>query len=336
MNQDELVLEGKTYVSSKRAAQMTEYAQDYIGQLCRSGVTDAKRVSGLWYVTLESLQKHKITSAEVKAQAFANMNSAEFSSPKSDTILTFSGEEYVSSRHGAEITGYNPDYITQLARWGKIRSRQVGSRWYVSKVDLVSNKEKNDALLAEVQTSAVGLAMPIPVQTNIYNKKDEATFEKHESESHLPLMPNLPEKTLAPVMPIRENEPHDSAYKVVTPVSINAAPLASFPDRKPSPQSFSGIKQMVVPPSPLRTYKPKRTSGIVKALVATVTAVTITVGGYYGVEITLNGESRGFANTASASLSNLPGGSSWYGKAFYAVIGTIVPLVTAELNYVRS
>src|SRR3989344_7227467 len=73
MTQDELVLEGKTYVSSKRAAQLRQYAQDYIGQMCRAGNADCRRVNGLWYVTLESLDLHRAASAEAKARAFENM-----------------------------------------------------------------------------------------------------------------------------------------------------------------------------------------------------------------------------------------------------------------------
>ncbi len=339
MNQDELVFEGKTYVSSKRAAQLTDYAQDYIGQLCRSGTADSRRVNGLWYVTLESLQNHKTASAEIKAQAFMHMASTEPTTQKSDTVLSFSGEEYVSSRHGAEITGYNPDYITQLARAGKIRSRQIGSRWYVSKGDLVANKEKNDALLAAVQTSAVGLATPIPEQTIIHNKKYEPAFEKHESESHLPLMPSLSKPPGFPVFsaPVIAAASEPQLYKIVTPLSVHTptSSTASISDKKYAPYGFSGVRP-VVSPQLLRTHTLKRTSGLTKALIATIFATTVVVGGYYGTKIVLNGESRDSANTASALAATPPEGSGWYGKAFYAVVGVIMPLVTAELNYARS
>lgn len=34
---DELIIGEKTYLSSKRAAKITGYAKDYVGQLCREG-----------------------------------------------------------------------------------------------------------------------------------------------------------------------------------------------------------------------------------------------------------------------------------------------------------
>lgn len=56
---DSLILEGKIYISAKRAAKIINYAQDYIGQLCRSGKLDCKMIGRSWYVTEESLLSHR-------------------------------------------------------------------------------------------------------------------------------------------------------------------------------------------------------------------------------------------------------------------------------------
>lgn len=192
MIQEELSLDGKIYLSSRRAAQMSEYAQDYIGQLCRAGHADCRRINGLWYVTMESLDAHKIASAEVRAQAFAQLGATDARVSQNDTILSFSGEEYVSARHGSELTGYNQDYVTQLARSGKIKARQVGNRWYVGRADLISNKEKNDSLLAAVQAKSVGI-----VHKNATADIPDTSFELHESETHLDLTPVVKEKDQA-------------------------------------------------------------------------------------------------------------------------------------------
>ncbi|MBI4068340.1 helix-turn-helix domain-containing protein [Candidatus Kaiserbacteria bacterium] len=335
MNQDELILEGKTYVSSKRAAQLTEYAQDYIGQLCRGGIADARRVNGLWYVTLASLEKHKTTSAEIKAQAFAHMANVEPTSQKTDTILSFSGEEYVSSRHGAEITGYNPDYITQLARAAKIRSRQVGSRWYVSKVDVVANKEKNDALLAAVQTSAVGLAIPIPEQTIVHNKKDEPAFEKRESESHLPLMPNIskPPEFSIPTAPVNTAESEPQLYKIVTPTSIHTptGSIASIPDKKYASYGFSGVRP-IASSQPLRTKKPHLGN-----IIASIFVVLAVVGGsFYGAKIVSGSSQESLVAMVAILDPRSTAGATWYGKALRELVAAVEPLVTTELHYVRG
>jgi hypothetical protein len=149
----EIEVNGKKYLSSKLAARESGYAQDYIGQLARAGSIDAKRSGGLWYVDLDSVRAHKANSTE----SIINSARASTAPSRAESVVTFDGKDYVSSKRGAKITGYSQDYVTQLARSGKVQSRKIGNRWYVAKGELIENKEYNDALLASVQSDAVGL-----------------------------------------------------------------------------------------------------------------------------------------------------------------------------------
>ncbi len=54
---DELEFKGQKYISSKRAAEITGYAKDYIGQLARGGKVPATRVGRAWYVEREAIMK---------------------------------------------------------------------------------------------------------------------------------------------------------------------------------------------------------------------------------------------------------------------------------------
>ena len=56
---DEILIGEKKYVSSKRAAKMTGYAKDYIGQLCREGRVPARLVGRSWYVLETAIQDHR-------------------------------------------------------------------------------------------------------------------------------------------------------------------------------------------------------------------------------------------------------------------------------------
>ena len=56
---DEILIEDKKYVSSKRAAKMTGYAKDYVGQLCREGRVPARLVGRSWYVLEAAIQDHR-------------------------------------------------------------------------------------------------------------------------------------------------------------------------------------------------------------------------------------------------------------------------------------
>ena len=63
---DELIIGGKTYLSSKRAAKVTGYAKDYVGQLCREGRVEAKLVGRSWYVYEPSIQEHRFNDERSK------------------------------------------------------------------------------------------------------------------------------------------------------------------------------------------------------------------------------------------------------------------------------
>lgn len=56
---DEILIEEKKYVSSKRAAKITGYAKDYIGQLCREGRVPARFVGRSWYVLESAINDHR-------------------------------------------------------------------------------------------------------------------------------------------------------------------------------------------------------------------------------------------------------------------------------------
>ncbi len=61
---DELTIGDKVYISSKRAAKITGYAKDYVGQLCREGRVEARLVGRNWYVLESSIHEHRFGSEE--------------------------------------------------------------------------------------------------------------------------------------------------------------------------------------------------------------------------------------------------------------------------------
>lgn len=58
--EESLEFDGKRYISSKRAASLVGYTKDYVGQLCRGGKVEARLVGRSWYVSEESIRKHKL------------------------------------------------------------------------------------------------------------------------------------------------------------------------------------------------------------------------------------------------------------------------------------
>ena len=62
---DSLEFDGQVYVSTKRAAEITGYAKDYVGQLCREGRVTARLVGRSWYVSESSIKEHRFGIQEV-------------------------------------------------------------------------------------------------------------------------------------------------------------------------------------------------------------------------------------------------------------------------------
>ena len=65
----ELIFDNTKYISSKRASEISGYTQDYVGQLCRDGRVDGRRVGRSWYVHEDSLLLY--ASAEKKGMSSA-------------------------------------------------------------------------------------------------------------------------------------------------------------------------------------------------------------------------------------------------------------------------
>lgn len=65
---DEIIIEEKKYISSKQAANITGYAKDYIGQLCREGRVPARLVGRSWYVLESAIQDHRFGNPEIETK----------------------------------------------------------------------------------------------------------------------------------------------------------------------------------------------------------------------------------------------------------------------------
>lgn len=173
---DEIHLEGNRYISSKRASELSGYTQDYIGQLARGSLINARRVGGLWYVLFESLEAHK-----TKAESYTpEIPIRTDQGPVSDTVVSFDGKDYISASRAGKITGYHQDYVAQLARSGKVESRQVGNRWFVNRAAIEGHRREKDALLGAVQVESVGIRKP--ESTEVQSESDISTFYTYSSE----------------------------------------------------------------------------------------------------------------------------------------------------------
>lgn len=175
---EEIVIEGKHYLSSRRAAEEIGYSQDYVTHLAREGMLDARMVEGLWFISRTALDMHR-AQATMKAEEKAEVNHEEHSHGPA-TLVSFDGREYVSTARAANTAGFTPDYIAQLAREGTVPGRQVGNRWYVDLESVIAYKNGEEVVMKETFE---------PVQESrhyVYEKDDGDVMPKtkhHKSEN---------------------------------------------------------------------------------------------------------------------------------------------------------
>lgn len=88
---NELIFEGKKYISPKRASQITGYNSDYIGQLCRKGALECKLVGRSWFVEEKSLSEHEVVASKTPrgripnyAKGSAIPNQAKFEAKRTE------------------------------------------------------------------------------------------------------------------------------------------------------------------------------------------------------------------------------------------------------------
>src|SRR3989344_1941095 len=118
----------KEFISSKEAALTTGYASDYIGQLCRGGKVESRMVGRTWFVSKESILKHKesnliqntskvfqfISDTSLSSQKFPEkfLSSPVSSPPLNENFLpSFSRDTLVlQNEKGVISTGEFSDY----------------------------------------------------------------------------------------------------------------------------------------------------------------------------------------------------------------------------------
>ncbi len=218
-------LEGKEYISSKRASQLSGYAQDYIGQLARKGLIDAQRVGGLWFVSMTSLTEYKSN-----ADSYVPPQPERKMATEVESLVSFDGKDHISASRAADITGYHPDYVGQLARSGAVISRQVGNRWYIDREGILAHKQEKDSLLGAVQSQSVGISRSDTPVVEAHGRRYSGpgpflTYTREDGD----LLPILSKPETVSTTKEDTREPHEqaeAAQEHVVPIRKIRVPIA--------------------------------------------------------------------------------------------------------------
>jgi hypothetical protein len=148
---DELTLDGKIYVSSKRAAQITGYAKDYVGQLCREGRVEARQVGRNWYVLETSIREHRF-GTEIAAEHKKEQESAVRNAPPSSPVSAWEAPTYSS-----EAVSVIPPIVQSTVEIPQVQVTERGPE-VIDVIKVEDSKEigdtrSTDAIVEEMQSA---------------------------------------------------------------------------------------------------------------------------------------------------------------------------------------
>lgn len=117
MAMDELTIDDRKFISSKRAAEITGYAKDYVGQLAREGYVEARRVGRNWYVLESAIRDHRTGSEEIQTLPAAAQSdeTADTSKPESDAY---------PKAWSVEVPHYEADETPVLPSVNKLKNEE--------------------------------------------------------------------------------------------------------------------------------------------------------------------------------------------------------------------
>lgn len=249
---EELVIGDKTYIPSKKAAEITGYAKDYIGQLCREGRVEAKLVGRSWYVLESSIREHRFGG---------EAGASETAAPEAQEAIAVTDAEDASEHLGGaavaedawETATYTPEPLEEIVP--------------VTRPTFIENKPQIDeAKVADLQQSwEAWFSKPASVP----EESEEAVLEPQEASEepmHVPEEAAEPEEV--PVAVTRRPEAFVSGHMDIAPAR---------PAYAPSPVRRQSIAPTRRSARPTREERRKGGGLILKAAFVAVVVITVAV-----------------------------------------------------------
>lgn len=212
---EELIIEGKTYISSKRAAEITGYAKDYVGQLCREGRVKARLVGRSWYVLEDSIRAHRFgEEEEVKPEA-----------PKAPEPEAWSAPRYIQEE-SPEMPAYKePEAVVEIHST-EVKSealsdmQEAWQEWFNQKQEEILEVVEDEIEDTKPSKAAPSEEEQVSIKTPWSELEDVVTI--HRSHSSMPF--SEPEQsTPARVTPVTVSRPR---HVVAEPVGTNGVAKA--------------------------------------------------------------------------------------------------------------
>lgn len=207
---NEITIGDKIYVSSKRAAEITGYAKDYVGQLCREGHVDAKMVGRSWYVYEPSIRAHRFGEAAEEPVKAAPEEIPAAVKPE-EPVATWERATYTSEEPQTfpEVQSPRFEELLPPAEETLTDMQEAWKEWFERKQSGVEAPESAPAQEIEAEEEIVETEEESPEEDAVAIPLHHIAEEQEQDEEEpqpVPIRPVYPQET-APVAAPRYVEP---------------------------------------------------------------------------------------------------------------------------------
>lgn len=281
---NEITIGDKLYISSKRAAEITGYAKDYVGQLCREGHVDAKMVGRSWYVYEPSIRAHRFgveaesleekgAEGEEAVESEDTAKEQQIAAPSDDASTQESDSTWQKPTYSSELPQELPElqapaYVEPAAPTEQtLTDMQAAWReWFERKQEIVETPEVESPEGEESPYEASGDADEDADDLDEEVKEEEMEGEDQDEGVHEgdgededEEVEEYEEETQVPLHRIEEEPTYAPAQESVRPVSLGmhdvvqaAAPVGGIRPTKyaaPAPETQEGrvIEERIMP-----------------------------------------------------------------------------------------
>jgi len=209
-----VMFDGLEYVSSKRGAHITGYAQDYVAQLARAEKIASRQIGNRWFVEKESLVKHKQHNDELLASVqrdsvglsrrTSDIRDSENKDVSADLIYKSDGADLMPNlkdkKGGVEyeipirtenVSIMNTNVVAQQARRRRIHSLKTpqGASVVNQRNVAIKTRESNGKSKISRPLSFVAVALGLFVLTSglFYASRSQIIFRLSEGQVARPV-----------------------------------------------------------------------------------------------------------------------------------------------------
>lgn len=243
---NEITIGDKIYISSKRAAEVTGYAKDYVGQLCREGHVDAKMVGRSWYVYEPSIRAHRFGEVESHQSDKAHNDNSESPSGVAWNAPTYTAEEpqtipEIHNSVASEGAAQANETLTDM--------QEAWKEWFDQKKKTLEVPELESPEVMDERNEEVELNSE-PEDEELYQEIIE-TEEIEEEEVVVPIN-QAAESFYSPKIDTEEEFPHEDVAETIHIRQIPSVEIPQSVARYPEQIRYNVPQQVVEQPQEAR------------------------------------------------------------------------------------